>query len=333
MTGPHPDVAAVRSAVRAALVDLEGSALVLVACSGGPDSLALAAATAFVAPRIGLRAGAVVVDHGLQPGSAVVAEGAAATCRDLGLDPVDVAQVAVTRGGGPEAAARTARDAALEAAVTASGAVVVLLGHTLDDQAETVLLALARGSGTRSLAGMPPARGAFRRPLLGVRRTQTQAVCDALGLPAWRDPTNDDVGASRRAAVRHEALPALERALGPGVVPALARTARLARADADLLDALAADVLEAAVLVRKDGVVELAVEALAAAPDALRGRVLREAAIAVGVPAGSLGAAHLDALAALVTGFRGQGPVALPGGALAGRTCGRLVLRSPSTPR
>lgn len=327
MTGPHPAVAAARNAVRASLADVPDGAVVLVACSGGPDSVALSAATAFVAPRLGLRAGAVVVDHGLQPGSARVAEGAAATCRALGLEPVTVEAVQVVGPGGLEAAAREARYAALERAAQASGAVVVLLGHTLDDQAETVLLGLARGSGARSLAGMAPARGIFRRPLLGMRRAETEAVCAALELSVWLDPMNADVGAHRRAAVRARAMPALERALGPGVVPALARTAALLRADADLLDALAGEALEACVRERRPGAVDLDVAAVAALPEALRGRVLRAAALEAGAPAGALGAVHVEVLAGLVEAWQGQGPLDLPGGVGAHREYGRLRLR------
>src|SRR5690625_3561874 len=182
MTGPHPAVAAVRNAVRAELADLPAGSTVLVACSGGPDSLALAAGTGFVAPRMGLTAGAVVVDHGLQPGSAEVAARAAEQCRSLGLDPVHVVtlDLADQVGPGPEAVARDARHAALTTQAEAVGAAAVLLGHTRDDQAETVLLRLARGSGARSLAGIPARRGLLRRPLLGLGRAQTEAVCAAL---------------------------------------------------------------------------------------------------------------------------------------------------------
>ncbi|WP_159793892.1 tRNA lysidine(34) synthetase TilS [Puerhibacterium puerhi] len=264
-------LAAVRAAVRAELAGLGPEDLVLVACSGGPDSLALAAALAHEAPRAGrsvrspahgVRAGAVVVDHGLQPGSDAVAARAAAQCRALGLDPVVVRRVEVPCGpGGPEARAREARYAALDAVAAERGAAAVLLGHTLDDQAESVLLGLARGSGARSLAGMPRRRGVYRRPLLDVRRAQTLAACAALGLEPWHDPTNvpatagaaaDGAGAAAdgaaaaapaRSRVRHEALPVLEAVLGPGIAPALARTAALLRDDADALDALAADLL------------------------------------------------------------------------------------------
>jgi len=238
--GPGAAVAEVRNAVRACLSDLAAGDLVLVACSGGADSLALAAAAAFAAPRLGLRAGGVTVDHGLQPGSGERAASVAALLAQLGLDPVRSAAVAVPPGhpAGPEAAAREARYGALDVAAKEYGAAAVLLGHTLDDQAETVLLGLARGSGGRSLAWMPARRGAYRRPLLTVRRAATGAACAELGLPAWQDPHNRDFRFAR-ARVRHQALPALEAALGPGVAEALARTASQLRADAECLDDLA----------------------------------------------------------------------------------------------
>ncbi|WP_299278008.1 tRNA lysidine(34) synthetase TilS, partial [uncultured Georgenia sp.] len=254
MAGPAPAVAAARVAVRAALADLAPGSLVLVACSGGADSLALAAATAFVAPRARLRAGAVVVDHRLQEGSADVAREAAATCRRLGLDPVEVRPVEVRGPGGPEAAAREARYAALAASAREHGAAAVLLGHTLDDQAETVLLGIGRGSGARSLAGMPAAAGLWRRPFLGLRRRDTEAVCAALGLRYVDDPTNApdgpwrraDGGPLRRAAIRHRVLPALEEALGPGVPEALARTAQRLQQDEDYLSAAAEELARTA---------------------------------------------------------------------------------------
>ncbi|GEL99834.1 tRNA lysidine(34) synthetase TilS [Cellulomonas terrae] len=327
MTGPAREVAAVRSAVAAAVADLPPDALVLVACSGGPDSLALAAGTAFVAQRstrtgTPWRAGAVVVDHGLQDGSRQVADDAAAACRRLGL-PTDVVRVQV--GGRGEAAARDARYAALDGAADEQGAAAVLLGHTLDDQAETVLLGLARGSGARALAGMPTARGRFRRPLLGLRRVDTVAACAALGLRPWHDPTNDGshADASLRSRVRSDVLPTLERVLGPGVAEALARSAEQLRDDADLLDALAEDLLDAARTA--DG---LEVATLHAAPPALRTRALRSAAIAAGSPAGALTRAHVRAVDALVTDWHGQGPVALPGGIAVSRACGRLALNT-----
>ncbi|GEK22523.1 tRNA lysidine(34) synthetase TilS [Cellulomonas xylanilytica] len=325
MSSPAREVAAARSAVAATVADLPPDALVLVACSGGPDSLALAAAAAFVAQRSARtatpwRAQAVVVDHGLQDGSAQVADDAAAACRGLGL-PARVVRVQVD--GRTEAAAREARYAALDQVADELGAAAVLLGHTLDDQAETVLLGLARGSGARALAGMPATRGRLRRPLLGLRRSDTLAVCAALGLRPWHDPTNEGshTDASLRSKVRGEALPALERVLGPGVAEALARSAAQLRDDADVLDTLAGDLLDA--VRTADG---LDVDLLRAAPRALRTRALRSAAIAAGCPAGALGRAHVLAVDALVTDWHGQGPVALPGGIAASRACGRLAL-------
>lgn len=315
-----PAVLATRRALRESLRDLPAGSLVLAAVSGGADSLALAAALSWVAPRRGVRAGAVVVDHGLQAGSADVATAAADTCRALGLDPVDVVPVSVDAAGGPEAAARTARYDALVRIARRDEASAVVTGHTLDDQAETVLLGLGRGSGARSLAGMRPAADvdgvALLRPFLDLRRTTTVAACAALGLHPWDDPHNADP-AYARVRVRRDALPALEAALGPGVAEALARTARLLRSDADALDALA----DAAAV---DG---LAVADLAGLPPALRTRVLRRAAIAAGAPAGALSHAHVEAVDRLVVDWRGQRGVSLPGGLVAERRCDRLSFR------
>jgi tRNA(Ile)-lysidine synthase len=293
---------------------------VRVGCSGGAVSRALAAATAFAAPRAGVRAGLVTVDHGLQPGSAGRARGVADLGYELGLDPVLVVPVEVGTDGGPEAAARTARYAALAAAAEAWAA-DVLLGHTLDDQAESVLLGLGRGSGPRSIAGMRPVEGRWVRPLLGLRRATTEAACAALGLPPWTDPHNADP-AFRRVRVRSEALPLLEDVLGGGVAEALARTAELARDDADALDAWAADVLGPAGPV-------LEVEPLAGLPRAVRTRVLRAWAGAGG--AGPLTAERTAALDALITGWRGQGPIQLSGAVSVRRASGRLELTRGTT--
>jgi len=341
VSGPAAAVAAVRVAVRRALVDVPDGSVVLVACSGGPDSLALAAGLVFEA-RGGRapgghaadergsgarwRAGAVVVDHGLQAGSDEVARRAAAACRGLGLDPVLVVPVAVRGPGGPEAAARAARYAALEQVADEHAAAAVLLGHTLDDQAETVLLGLARGSGPRSLAGMAARRGVFRRPLLALSRADTVAACQAQGLDPWHDPTNGaGPGAPLRSRVRGEVLPVLEEVLGPGVAGALARTADLAREQADALDDVAGALL--AETGTPDGGWDAA--SLSAAPDGLRRAALHRAALAAGVPAGSLTRGHVLALDALVCDWRGQGAVTLPGGLAGLRRCGRLFLQQP----
>lgn len=327
----------------------------LVACSGGADSLALAATTAFEAPRLGLRAGAVVVDHQLQQGSAAVAAEAATRCVDLGLGPVVVRTVDVASGpgsGGPEAAARSARYAALEEVAESEEAVVVLLGHTADDQAESVLLGLARGSGARSLAGMRASVGRWRRPLLGLRRTETEEVCAAQGTGWWEDPTNAGTApeAPLRSRVRARVLPVLDDVLGPGVVDALVRTADQLDEDDAALAALAAELLgraRAAAASAGEGegaaagprdttatpldatTVQLDVGVVEEAVSAVRRRCLRLAALAAGCPAGALTRDHVLAVDALLTRWRGQGPLHLPGSVEARRVCGRLVLEHP----
>lgn len=335
--GPLPAVADVRRAVRHTLVDLPRGSLVLAACSGGPDSVALAGALAFVAPRTGHRAGGVTVDHGLQPGSAGRAAEVVRLIRDLGLDPVERIAVTVGTAGGPEAAARTARYDALDAAAARLGASAVLLGHTRDDQAETVLLGLARGSGARSVAGMPAASGHYRRPLLGTDRATTRDACAAMGLRSWKDPHNVDP-AYTRARVRRDALPALERALGPGVAAALARTAELLRDDAEALDAWAGRAAGEVAVPRPTpdagaagehgedrtpGALE--VRLLAELPRAVRTRVLRRAAVGAGSPPGAVAAVHVAEVDALVTRWHGQRHVDLPGGVRAVRRCGTLL--------
>lgn len=304
---------------------------VLVALSGGADSLALAAATAFEAPRArggaGLLAGAVIVDHGLQPGSAHVAEQAAVQARKLGLNPVLVRRVDVGTEGGPEAAAREARYGALAEAAAEVGAVTVLLGHTLDDQAETVLLGLARGSGGASLSGMAPvAQGCSRpaghdyaaaagasvtylRPLLGIRRAQTLQFCEDSGLEPWHDPHNVDP-AFARVRVRETVLPLLEAELGPGIAEALARTAELSREDSEALDHFAEEQAEELADHAEAGL-SLSVKGLASNPAALRQRIIRLAvASEFGV---SLSRAHTLEVARLLTDWHGQGELHLPG--------------------
>jgi tRNA(Ile)-lysidine synthase len=321
--GPHPAVAEVRSSVRRCLGEFAAGDLVLAACSGGADSLALAAALAHEAPRAQLRGGGVTVDHGLQAGSAGRAIEVTRVLAGLGLDPVERMTVSVGTGtgnGGPEAAARDARYQALAEAARLTGAKAVFLAHSRDDQAENVLLGLARGSGARSLAGMPPSRGPYRRPLLLVSRATLRSACAALGLQPWDDPHNSDP-AYARARVRHQALPALEAALGPGVAAALARSASQIRADAEVLDDLAAGQAELA----RDDDGGWRADLLAGLPAAIRTRVLRRAAIAGGCPAGALTARHIEALDGMVTSWHGQRWTDLPGGVRGTRHCGKLL--------
>ena len=357
--GPHPAVAAIRLAVRRVLHDIltdhspsprrrrqcarcHGAPatsrplpraapcpLVLVACSGGADSMALASAPAFEAPRLGVRAGGVTVDHGLQDGSDVrAAEVVAAAPRACGLDPVEAVAVAVGRDGGPEAAARDARYAALDAAAERHGAAAVLLGHTRDDQAETVLLGLARGSGTRSLSGMAAVSGAAAAtaaPSWSSTGRPPARPAWPQAIPVWDDPHNADP-AYTRSRVRHEGLPALEKALGKGVVEALARTAaalprrrRRARRVGRRAPRPTVRRRRRATGVRRS---------CYALPPAVRRRVLRRAAIAAGAPAGSLFARHIEEVDRLITGWRGQGAINLPGRVAAlERQGGRLVIR------
>jgi tRNA(Ile)-lysidine synthase len=321
VTGPHPAVAATRLAVRNALAGIEG--LVLVACSGGADSLALAAAAGFESGRHRWRAGAVVVDHGLQADSAAVAAQVVATVGELGLAPIELVRVVVEGPGGPEAAARDARRAALGAAADRLGAVAVLLGHTLDDQAETVLMGLARGAGAGSLKAMAEQDGRWRRPFLGLTREQTAAATAAQGLTAWQDPHNHDP-AFTRVRVRHEVMPLLVDVLGPGVPSALTRTAGRLRDDDAALSVLADQLCGAAAdPAMVDG---WAVDVLAGAPAAVRTRAVRRLLLDAGVAGVALTAGHVDAVDSLLIAWRGQGPVTLPSGVVASRSCGRLRL-------
>ncbi|MCO5295060.1 MAG: tRNA lysidine(34) synthetase TilS [Homoserinimonas sp.] len=340
-----PAIADVRRAVRDCLEALESekradavpAPLLLVALSGGPDSLALAAATAFEAPRARFRAGAVVVDHGLQAGSAEVAARAAEQAKALGLDPVLVRAVSVDGEGGPEAAAREARYAALAESATETGAAAVLLGHTLDDQAETVLLGLARGSGTASISGMAQrstglaqrTKGGttYLRPLLGIRRETTVRFCKDSGLEPWIDPHNSQQRFAR-VRVREVVLPMLENELGPGVTEALARTAELAREDSEALDLFAAEQAEELAEHAEAGL-SLSVPGLASNPAALRQRIIRLAVTSeFGV---SLSRAQTLEVARLVTDWRGQGPLDLPGIRVVRRGA-RIEFRAQSEP-
>jgi tRNA(Ile)-lysidine synthase len=320
MTGPPAATAAVRVAVRRSLANVTGP--VAAAVSGGADSLALAAGLAFERPG----SLAFVVDHGLQDGSAEVAARAAEQCRELGLEAHVLTDTSRSSGiypgdssgrsakilwpGGPEAAARGLRYRLIEAAAEERAVEVVLLGHTLDDQAETVLLGLARGSGARALSGMAAERGLFRRPLLGLAREAAAKACAEAGLVPWADPHNDDP-AFARVRVRSRVLPVLEEELGPGVAEALARSAAQLREDADALDAMTPELPD-----------EPLCDQLAALVPAVRARALKRWAERLAGTA--VTSVHVDALRALVEAWSGQGPVDLPGGVRIRRTEGRL---------
>ncbi|MGH3940781.1 MAG: tRNA lysidine(34) synthetase TilS [Pseudonocardiaceae bacterium] len=329
---PPVAVAAVRTAVRRFLAAHRTGDAVVVACSGGADSLALAAATVHCAGRLGLAVHGLVVDHRLQADSQRVAQTTARQLCRLGTTEVRVLEVTVAGPGGLEAAARRARYAALRAACPVGA--LVLLGHTLDDQAETVLLGLGRGSGPRSLAGMRELDPPWGRPLLGVRRAVTVAACAELGLTPWADPHNDEPR-FRRVRLRTEVLPLLEDVLCGGVAQALARTAAQLREDLDLLEDQAHALLSAAAVdpaatategtdVLNTPGVALRVPVLDAAPAPVRRRALRRWLLDAGVP--ELTDAHLRATDDLVGRWSGQGAVWLPGESQVYRARGKLHL-------
>lgn len=295
----EPAILEVRQAVQQWIARHAPDSEVVVALSGGADSLALTAAAAAEAGSVR----ALVVDHRLQAGSADVAREAAEQALSLGCAGAEVLPVDVTGPGGLEAAARSARYGALAAA---RDSLPVLLGHTLDDQAETVLLGLSRGSGGRSIWGMSTYDGPWGRPLLGVRRAVTRQACRELGLTPHEDPHNQSPDFAR-VRLRTEVLPMLEEILGGGVAPALARTADQLREEGAVLDAVAA---QTAIEVLVDG--EIDVEALALSAPPVRRRVVRSWLLAAG--ARGLGDKQLRAVDALIARWHGQGSVAVGGG-------------------
>jgi len=317
----NPATVAIRSAVRECLSSCSAGDTVLVAVSGGADSLALAAALIPEAKNLLVNLVGVTIDHHLQENSGEQATKVLTQLSELGIEQVEIVKVKVELVDGLEASARRARYAALDAAAEKYNAKLVFLGHTLNDQAESVLLGLARGSGARSLSGMARCTGKYCRPLLEITRTETLAACDENKLTPWVDPHNSDLRFAR-VRVRTEALPKLEESIGPGITEALARSADLLRDDADALDDWAAQVAAGLDLA------DLEVSLLADLPKAVRTRLLRKAIYAAGAPIGSITAEHVDAVEAFVTSWHGQGACSLPGGVKVSRISGRLSLLS-----
>ena len=310
---------AIRNAVREQLERCEAGDCILVAVSGGADSLALAQATLVECAPLAIKAVAVTIDHQLQEKSADQAAKVEKQLRAMGFQDVVVAKVNVSLESGLEAGARSARYEALQRIAAEKNAVRVLLGHTRDDQAESVLLGLARGSGTRSLSGMAIENGIYLRPLLSLTRTQTEEACTEAGIEFWNDPHNENHEFSR-VRVRREVLPVMEEQIGPGIAAALARSASLLRDDADALDAIASAEIS------RHNLKDLDCSALEHLPRAIRTRILRSAIYAAGSPSGSISADHVGAVEALVTSWHGQGLVSLPGGVKVERISGRLSL-------
>jgi tRNA(Ile)-lysidine synthase len=311
-------VPAVRNAVRYWLEKYEAGDKVLVAVSGGADSLALAHALIIEANKLAITVIGVTVDHQLQSQSSEQAEKVAQQLASMKIESL-VKKVKVDIKEGVEASARKARYTAIGEACKELNAVAVFLGHTKDDQAETVLLGLARGSGTRSLSGMAHQNGIYIRPLLEISRKQNEEYCQEVGLVFWNDPHNVD-SQFARVRVRTEALPILEKSIGPGISDALARSAHLLRDDADALDNWAQ---------REElhlNLADLDCVRLEALPRAIRTRILRAAIYAAGAPSGSVSAEHVNAVEALISAWNGQGALSLPGGVKVERISGRLSL-------
>ena len=308
-----------RNAVRPFLENLTAGDSAIVAVSGGADSLALAYALIKEAPQLAITLIAVTVDHQLQTSSGDQAKKVQEQLKAMGYQEVIIEKVSVVEKSGIEADARTARYAALDAIAHAYGASQIFLGHTRDDQAETVLLGLARGSGTRSLSGMATVNGKYARPFLQLTRLQTVAACAEAEITPWNDPHNANEKFSR-VRVRNKVMPVMEEEIGPGIAAALARSAAILRDDADALDEMAQ-----AVISRVD-LSDLDCAALAELPRAIRSRILRAAIYAAGAPSGSVSADHLSGVEALVTSWSGQGEASLPGGVKVARISGRLSL-------
>ena len=311
-------VPAVRNAVRTWLENYEAGDTILVAVSGGADSLALAHALSIESKEFVISIVGVTIDHQLQVQSGAQAEKVKDQLKNFGLDCI-IKKVTVNIQDGLEASARKSRYEGLQGVAKEHNAVAVFLGHTRDDQAETVLLGLARGSGTRSLSGMAHHNGLYVRPLLEITRIQTENYCAEMKLQYWNDPHNQNPEFTR-VRVRTEALPILEKSIGPGIAEALARSAHLLRDDADALDHWAK---------REELLLDLAdldCAHLEELPRAIRTRIIRAAVYAAGAPAGTVTMEHVSAVEALICAWNGQGALNLPGGVKVERISGRLSL-------
>jgi tRNA(Ile)-lysidine synthase len=312
-------IVAIRNAVRPFLEECEAGDRIIVAVSGGADSLALAYAIAIESKPLALVSVGVTVDHQLQSASEMQAKITENQLCEMGFNEVHIKKVVVGTQSGIEAGARDARYQALTQSAQEAKSSKVFLGHTRDDQAETVLLGLARGSGTRSLSGMAVQNGIYIRPLLSITRAETERACRELGIDFWSDPHNVNTEFTR-VKVRREILPLMEEKLGPGIAAALSRSASLLRDDADALDDIAEREAKALDLTSLD------CSAITAMPRAIRSRILRMAIYAAGAPAGSISADHIASCEALVTSWSGQGALSLPGGVKVERLSGRISL-------
>jgi tRNA(Ile)-lysidine synthase len=309
-----------RSALLANLADLEPGDQIAVGLSGGGDSVALLKAAVHVGNEKSFVVTAIIIDHQIQADSGAVAEQAAQIAKDLGTSKVEIVKVQVATGsgsGGLEAAARNARRDVFESYASVNNVKAVLLGHTLEDQAETVLLGLARGSGARSLSGMRAIDGIYRRPFLNLTRDLVRST--VTDLATFEDPHNSDPSFTR-VRVRQTVLPVLEKELGPGVAQALGRTADMLRDDADALDMDAAMIFAAG---------EPTINELEKLSKAVRTRVLRHLAIRAGVLVNDLSREHILNIDNLITNWHGQGSLNLPGQVNVKRESGKLIFYTP----
>jgi tRNA(Ile)-lysidine synthase len=310
-----------QNAVQNLLKDFDAGDLVLVGCSGGADSLALAWTTLVVGKRLELKTGAVIVDHQLIPESNSVALNAKKQCEELGIQEVIIKKVNVEQNHeGLEAAARIARYEAFENVLHETNAQAILLAHTQDDQAETVLMRLTRGSGAKSLSGMAQVSGKYLRPFLHLRKKLVHDSLDLIGLKAWQDPANTD-HQFLRVKVRHELMPKIVEVLGESAISSLDKTSQLLRVDNQALEELAQQFFDSQKDVKTNG---LEISELEKLPEAIRTRVLRIFAIASGVHPGPFSFEHIEAIDALVKNWHGQGNVDLPGFIQATRVDGSL---------
>ena len=310
-----PSLWQIRKAVKPWLND--SAQPVLFGCSGGADSMALA--VALFMERSNTKIIPIVIDHGLQDGSAQITSQTIDRLKQIGFTQVESARAQVTMTDGLEASARRARYQLFNQFIDTYQPKYFLLAHTLNDQAENVLLGLARGSGTRSLSGMAEQSNIYIRPLLKISREITTAACDEAQLQIWSDPHNEDLRFSR-VKTRLNVLPTLEANLGPGITNALARSADLLRDDADALDGFALEYFNQADQFNLD------VKDLERLPKAIRTRVLRLAIYRAGAPAGSLSAEHIASAEALISDWHGQKEVSLPGNVKLLRNSGRITL-------
>ena len=325
VSAKSPALLELRKAVRFWFEKLEPNSKVCIGVSGGADSLALAAASKLESNNFAIDLVAVVVNHGLQENSEEIAQFAKQQLIKLGYQDIFIGRASVQITDGLEASARRARYKVFQQAIETYSANTFLLGHTKNDQAEGVLLGLARGSGTKSLSGMPEVSGIFIRPLLGIDRATSESACREANIEYWIDPHNSNQDFTR-VRVRENILPLLENEIGPGITDALARSAKILREDAIALDEWAERAFH------QVDPIDIEISILAALPIAVRSRVLRLAIYAAGAPFGSISAAHLEPIEAFVSDWRGQGHTALPGGVKVCRISGRLSLSKPIQP-